>query len=273
MRKSIAGGLTIVAMAFVALGTHYDGQRPADGTARLALGGIHPRISPDGKSIAFSWQGAIWRMPCASADGREPAAMTRLTEGPEFDVEPAWSPDGKRIAFVRSSNMGEGDLHLIDAEQGTELPLPAPVRVAGTILFNKLHFHPDGTRILGHFRIAGKPAQLAWYDLATGQTTPVFEPPRWARYALSHDGESIVYTQSPDVIGQQGGNDGRHTDVWKIAASGTGEPVRVTQFLSHILDVCFAAGDEGLFVVSDLAGAQRRALHSVSRSRAFIDDG
>jgi Tol biopolymer transport system component len=126
MRKSIAGGLTILGMTLVALGTHYDGQRAADAASRPALGGIHPRISPDGKSIAFSWQGAIWRMQCATA-GDRPGTMTRLTSGTEFDVEPAWSPDGKQIAFVRSPNMGEGELRLIDAERGTELPLPAPV--------------------------------------------------------------------------------------------------------------------------------------------------
>src|SRR5579864_6705030 len=111
MRKSIAGGLTVIAMTLVALGTHFDGKRPADGASRPALGGIQPRISPDGKSIAFSWQGAIWRMPCATADTKQPATMTRLTDGPEFDVEPAWSPDGKQIAFVHSPNMGEGELH------------------------------------------------------------------------------------------------------------------------------------------------------------------
>src|SRR6516162_1792714 len=118
MRRSIAGGMTIVAMTLLALGTYYQGPRQADGVSRLALGGIHPRLSPDGKSIAFSWQGAIWRMPCTPAAGELPAGMTRLTEGPEFDVEPAWSPDGKKIAFVRSPNMGEGELHLIDAERG-----------------------------------------------------------------------------------------------------------------------------------------------------------
>jgi hypothetical protein len=191
--------------------------------------------------------------------------VTRLTAGPEFDVEPAWSPDGKQIAFVRSPNMGEGELHLIDAEQGTELPLPAPVRAVGTILFNKLHFHPDGKRILGHFRIAGQQPGLAWYDLATGQTKLVFEPPRWGRYALSHDGESIVYSQTPDQNGQQGGNDGRHADVWKISANGSGEPVKVTQFPSRIYDICFAAGDQGLFVVSDLAGAHNDVYYTPFR--------
>ena len=53
MRKSIAGGLTILAMTLVALGTRYEGSRPADGTSRLVLGGIYPRISPDGTRFAY----------------------------------------------------------------------------------------------------------------------------------------------------------------------------------------------------------------------------
>jgi len=255
MRKSIAAGLTILAMTFVALGTHFDGQRPADSGSRLALGAIHPRISPDGKNIVCSWQGAIWRLPCAQAIGGQPGTMTRLTAGPEFDVEPAWSPDGKRIAFVRSPNMNEGELHVIDSEKGTEVPLPVPVRAVGTILYNKLHFHPDGKQILGHFRVPDKQPMLAWYEIETGQLKPVFEPPRWARYALSHDGRRIVYSQTLDQPGQQGGNDGRGGELWQIAATGEERPEIVTPFPSRIHDVCFAAGDEGVYVVSDVTGA------------------
>jgi Tol biopolymer transport system component len=43
-----------------------------------AFGGIHPRISPDGTQIAFSYQGAIWRIP------RDGGTMTRLTDGMEI---------------------------------------------------------------------------------------------------------------------------------------------------------------------------------------------
>ena len=39
------------------------------------LGAIHPRISADGKHIAFSYQGAIWRAP------RTGGTMTRLFQG------------------------------------------------------------------------------------------------------------------------------------------------------------------------------------------------
>src|SRR5262245_41046280 len=60
-----------------------------------AIGAIHPRISPDGKNIAFSYQGEIWTAP------RTGGTMTMLTASEGLDTEPTWSPDGKRIAFIR----------------------------------------------------------------------------------------------------------------------------------------------------------------------------
>src|SRR5262245_8761470 len=59
----------------------------AHGIDPRAFGAIMPRLSPDGAAIAFSYQGAIWRMPTTGGE------MTRLTRGAGFDVEPAWSSD------------------------------------------------------------------------------------------------------------------------------------------------------------------------------------
>ena len=48
----------------------------APGGEPRAFGAIHPRLSHAGDQIAFSYQGAIWRMP------RTGGEMTRLTDGP-----------------------------------------------------------------------------------------------------------------------------------------------------------------------------------------------
>src|SRR5262245_35873109 len=115
----------MVALAFFTVAHKQDEKQEAT-PLPLALGAIHPRVSPDGKTIAVSYQGAIWTVPAAGG------VMTRLTDGEGFDHEPAWSPDGKCIAFVRGPNQFGGDLHVVNATDGKEVPLPQPVQVRGT---------------------------------------------------------------------------------------------------------------------------------------------
>lgn len=205
---------------------------------RRAIGAISPRISPDGTAAAFSCQGAIWRIP------REGGEMRRLTTGRGFDVEPAWSPDGKKIAYILH---GSGELRLIDAGTGAPLKVPARVLVPG-----KLYFHPDGRRLLGHLREGGSQS-LAWVDLETGATRPVLNPPRRTPvFALSPAGDEIAYVTTQDLPGEQGGNNGPQADLW-IVPSGGGEPRKLVRFRSRIFDLWW--GPAGLTASSDLGGA------------------
>jgi Tol biopolymer transport system component len=71
-----------------------------------ALSGVssNPRFSPDGKFVAFDWEGPNgdnWDIYVKQVGrGEEPF---RLTRDPAMDVNPVWSPDGGEIAFVRVS--------------------------------------------------------------------------------------------------------------------------------------------------------------------------
>lgn len=220
----------------------------------LALGAIQPRLAPDGKTIACSYQGAIWVLP------RTGGTMTRLTADSGFDMEPAWSPDGKLLAFVRGANQPGGELRLIQAD-GRVVALPKPVQVRGTVNFHKLDFHPNGGRVLGVFRSAGQDHGLAWYDLVTGGVQALGVPlSPWSRHALSPDGNWIVYSTSMDKTGQQTGNDGPQTDLWKIPAAG-GPPAKILCFPSRVFDLCWTATGKSLLVVSDVGGANNDLWH------------
>ncbi|HEV2021798.1 MAG TPA: hypothetical protein VGQ94_04660, partial [Terriglobales bacterium] len=109
-----------------------------------------PRISPDGKRVAFTrvnvddkgegYETSIWSVP---ADGS--SAPTRLSSG-THDVQPRWSPDGKRLAFLRAA-MKDGkpqppQIHVLSLEGGDAWQLTDVAEGAGAPFWS-----PDGKRI------------------------------------------------------------------------------------------------------------------------------
>src|SRR5258708_26747197 len=85
------------------------GERRGPDNAPLWL--RYPAISPDGKTIAFSFQGPLFVVP-SNGGLAQP-----LTAGTAADTSPVWSPDGKSIAFA-SDRYGNFDVFLISAEGG-----------------------------------------------------------------------------------------------------------------------------------------------------------
>jgi Tol biopolymer transport system component len=245
----------MIGLAVLSSGRGPDPAKAAAAPLPLALGAIHPRVSPDGRMIAASYQGAIWVVPAAGG------VMTRLSEGEGFDHEPAWAPDGKSLAFVRGPNQLGGELRLLRAADGKDIPLPRPVQVQGVYNFQKLEFHPDGRRLLATLRADGKDHGLAWYDLNTGavQTVTTALSP-FSRYALSPDGKWVIYSTTRDQRGQQMGNDGAQADLWKISATG-GKAEKLVRFPARIHDLCWHPRGTSLVVVTDLGGAHYDLWH------------
>ena len=84
----------------------------ADGAERMLSDGINPAVSPDGQWVAFSMEaGRSRHLFLMRIDGSE---LMQLTDDRCIDVQPAWTPDGKRIVFA--SNRADADMR--DPEKG-----------------------------------------------------------------------------------------------------------------------------------------------------------
>ncbi len=79
---------------------------------KLVKGIVSPTLSPDGKRVVFEALNQLWLMEI----GGKPQA---LTHDKFYKEDPAWSPDGKGIAYS-SDKAGTPDLYLLDLATKTE---------------------------------------------------------------------------------------------------------------------------------------------------------
>ena len=111
-------------------------QKVNQGPVKVRL--IHdPVESPDGKKLAFS---AMTHLYTLDLPGGKPQRLVAPSNSTEF--QPAWSPDGKWIAYVSWSSEG-GQLWKVPASGGTAVQLSKSLAVYSNPVFS-----PDGTRIV-----------------------------------------------------------------------------------------------------------------------------
>ncbi len=72
----------------------------------------YPALSPDGTTIAFTYQGDIWTVPVTGGEA------TRLTVHEAEDIQPHYSPDGSMILFS-SRRHNNYDVYVMASSGGT----------------------------------------------------------------------------------------------------------------------------------------------------------
>jgi len=109
-----------------------------------SLAGIEdwPTFSPDGQQVAFGWEGEKHDNADIYLTLVGSQAVRRVTTDPAADYAPSWSPDGRHIAFLRTTGSG-AYIHLTSALGGPDLKVSDfPVANASRITWS-----PDGQYI------------------------------------------------------------------------------------------------------------------------------
>src|SRR5207253_567158 len=178
------------------------GMIPEDLTRILFV--TDPQISPDGRRVAFvvtslseerdEYLANIWIV------GVEGGTPRRFTAGPRRDIEPRWSPDGTRLAFLSErAPRDKLQLYVLPADGGEPTKLTALEHGVSSIAWT-----PDGNLIAAD---------------------PVWAP----------DGESIVFASARHAAR----DDDDASDLWRVPAKG-GAPQRLTATTGPVMLPAFA---------------------------------
>ena len=145
-------------------------------------------ISPTGARALFEARGDIFTVPAEKGDGRNITATPGVAE--RF---PAWSPDGKEIAYF-SDAAGEYQLHIVKQDGSGA---PRIYDLGEKAFYYSPLWSPDGKKIL--FRDSN--LKIGWLDLESKKVTRFdadyyHDPDSGAIHPLwSPDSEWIVYTK------------------------------------------------------------------------------
>src|SRR6266498_2296518 len=149
-------------------------------------------VSPDGKQIAFDLLGDIYAVPIGGGEARA------LTSGVAWDMQPRYSPDGRRIAFTSDRSGGDNVWVMKrDGSHATQVTKEdfrltnSPVWTPdGDFLAARKHF--TGTRSLGS-------GEIWLYHRSGGEGTQMVKRPDEQKDlgepAFSPDGRYLYYSQ------------------------------------------------------------------------------
>ncbi len=191
-------------------------------------------LSPSGARAVFEFRGEIVTVPAEKGDPRN------LTNSPSVhDRSPAWSPDGKSIAYF-SDEGGEYQLHVRSADGKGKITAYA---LGGAGFYESPAWSPDSKKLT----FIDNSQSLFWIDLKSGKVHKIASEPQYGptrmqtlRAAWSPDSKWIAYTL---------GNKAAYHTVHAYDLA-TGKSQAVTDGLSDAIDPVFDAGGKYLYFLS-----------------------
>ncbi len=210
-------------------------------------------ISPDGKTIAFTYKGDLYRVPAAGG------TATALTVHEAHDFMPVWSPDGKQIAFA-SDRFGDFDVFVMPAEGGE----------AKRITFHSVAEYPYSFSNDGKFVYFGSSRQ----DAASNRTYPTGSQPELYKASITGGRPEQVLTTPAEALSissngqfmlyqdKKGGENQwrkHHTssiarDIW-VYDSKAATHKKITSFNGEDRNPLFTDNDKAFFYLSEESGS------------------
>lgn len=212
----------------------------------------YPAISPDGRTVAFTYKGSIYTVPAAGGEAR------RLTSEENYDYAPVWSPDSKSIAYA-CDRYGNFDIFVVPAAGGQPRRLTTHSAAEEPCAFS-----PDGKRVYYSAAISDPSASALFpkasmselYSVGTdgGRPERVLATPAEA-VSFTRDGRSFLYQdrKGGENIWRKHHTSSITRDIWRYD-SATGRHTRLTDWQGEDRNPCYADGDRTVYFLSERGG-------------------
>lgn len=223
----------------------------------------NPTYSPDGGRVAFHWNGKEQQGFDIYVRDLGTGELTRLTAGSENERYPAWSPDGRDIAFVRALPDNRSAIVLAPADGGPEREVAV---IPSTHV--PLSWSPDGKWIAysmsfpDYVRTPAEHAGIFAVSLETRQRVRITAP--GSRFlgdaypAFSPDGRRLAFFRTSSF-----GASDLHVVAIDEALRPVGEPRRLTFDARSAQNPAWTPDGKEIVFVSDRGGS-----HSLWKVRA-----
>ena len=213
--------------------------KPAERVTVITLG-VSPGISADGRFVAYKDPG----LADIFVKGIDTKEFRRLTNTPQFiETFPAWSPNGREIAFLREHEGFPRDsqgIFVVPQSGGAERRI-----CSGTWA----DWAPDGKSLVVRDRDRDGPFSIYQFFLETRERRQLTYAPQgdgdW-RAAVSPDGSTLAFTRIDDPGG----------DLYTVSMQG-GTPRRITNWNARLTGVVWTPDGRDLIYSNDHQGLWR----------------
>jgi Tol biopolymer transport system component len=222
-------------------------------------------FSPEGTRVAFSWDEQAKHRPNIYVKLIGPGDPVRLTASAIGDFAPAWSPDGRYVAFLRARDLSHAGIVIVPSVGGHERELAGITFDTQPVLRAWksygvpppfLAWSADGKWLLSvDERAPGEMASIVRVSTETGEKRTVTSPPEHLKgdggLAQSPDGKTLAFTRTLGAY---------ERDIYVLSMSAdmvaTGEAKRLTFDRKEIDGLAWSADGKRL-VFSSKRGGRR----------------